>query len=1078
MSFSKILMYYTLKCDPSQNPACGEWDYTTHTYIREHTGEYDSNLYYHPNYLVNDESPDSFMYMNSTSFEYKSWMDFSNQTVPTNVVQIGSGKTLITFDGNNTNEDGRLQHIYNASELTAAGLESGQVTGMTLNLAEADILFRHFRIKMLNYGDDTLPSPQILTEGMETVFDKDIQFSDSLQKIDFAFPFDWDGGSNILIDISYTEHTGKAILEADVVEPNTSAFSTSLDHFLDFDGWDYITVPAEAFSTADSAITISFWQYGDPILQPKNSSIIEGVDSAGHRVLNIHLPWSNEVVYWDAGWDDGYDRLLLNASSPDDYKGKWNHWAFTKDIETGLMMVYLNGELFNIGGVFRRPMSGISEFRIGAGVTGGNYYAGMIDNFRVWDAALDMETIQDWMYKDITIAHPNHANLRVSYQFDKGYGFTVKDSSPNNFTGKQFGYPGWKNYQGENRFKNAKGLEARPHIRLENGLYDGGNLSMEIKVDTFAKAPVNIVIFDPNDPPLAKDTLTKWPSYYDNYVYDSNGNPIDSTLVDPDGTFYHEDMPYFGDPYELIIPWEIARYITPYGNGLSLGEGWTWVFDVTDYAPMLTDSVHLTAGNFQELLDLKFYMIEGTPPRDVKKIEKVYSGYFYLSDFPEKVPPDTIALVDGATDFKLKARTSGHLFDNPTNCAEFCKKLHSLRVDDELVYDWQIIEECSDNPLYPQGGTWIYDRAGWCPGAKVSEHDVEITPYINGDQVIVDYNSAADQYGAYVLELQMFSYGSPNFGADAAIDEVIAPNRLERYGRYNPTASAPIVVIQNRGGDKLYTAEITYGPQGSSKTFKWSGELDIMEKEQVVLETFSWTDWTSGNGVFEVSISNPNGNVDENPVNDSYRTTYDLPKIYPGSIIIHFKTNKMPYQNSYQIRDMEGVVVFEREDFVANTLYVDTVTLLAGIYDFHLEDTGDNGISFWADNEGSGYLRFYDFDGNKVTDFEADFGDAIYHCFYMDISLGGKELANDKVAFDILPNPNDGRFSINYSLKSQGDCTMSIYNTTGQKVWTDTENEKLNDKFIVNISDLPSGMYTCVIESNGVSLSKKFVINK
>ena len=33
VSFSKILMSYNLKCDPSQSPACGEWDYTTHTRI-------------------------------------------------------------------------------------------------------------------------------------------------------------------------------------------------------------------------------------------------------------------------------------------------------------------------------------------------------------------------------------------------------------------------------------------------------------------------------------------------------------------------------------------------------------------------------------------------------------------------------------------------------------------------------------------------------------------------------------------------------------------------------------------------------------------------------------------------------------------------------------------------------------------------------------------------------------------------------------------------------------------------------------------------------------------------------------
>ncbi len=36
--------------------------------------------------------------------------------------------------------------------------------------------------------------------------------------------------------------------------------------------------------------------------------------------------------------------------------------------------------------------------------------------------------------------------------------------------------------------------------------------------------------------------------------------------------------------------------------------------------------------------------------------------------------------------------------------------------------------ECADNALFPQGGTWIYDRAGWCPGAPVDTRDMELTP--------------------------------------------------------------------------------------------------------------------------------------------------------------------------------------------------------------------------------------------------------------------------------------------------------------------------------------------------------------
>ncbi|MFH1320053.1 MAG: hypothetical protein ABII90_05285 [Bacteroidota bacterium] len=35
--FEKILMYYTLKCNPAQNPACGEWNYLTYTYLYDYT---------------------------------------------------------------------------------------------------------------------------------------------------------------------------------------------------------------------------------------------------------------------------------------------------------------------------------------------------------------------------------------------------------------------------------------------------------------------------------------------------------------------------------------------------------------------------------------------------------------------------------------------------------------------------------------------------------------------------------------------------------------------------------------------------------------------------------------------------------------------------------------------------------------------------------------------------------------------------------------------------------------------------------------------------------------------------------
>src|SRR5438477_5762665 len=42
--YRKVLMYYTLKCNPAQSPNCGRWDYLTYTYLYQHTGITDSSV--------------------------------------------------------------------------------------------------------------------------------------------------------------------------------------------------------------------------------------------------------------------------------------------------------------------------------------------------------------------------------------------------------------------------------------------------------------------------------------------------------------------------------------------------------------------------------------------------------------------------------------------------------------------------------------------------------------------------------------------------------------------------------------------------------------------------------------------------------------------------------------------------------------------------------------------------------------------------------------------------------------------------------------------------------------------------
>ena len=184
------------------------------------------------------------------------------------------------------------------------------------------------------------------------------------------------------------------------------------------------------------------------------------------------------------------------------------------------------------------------------------------------------------------------------------------------------------------------------------------------------------------------------------------------------------------------------------------------MFDVTDYAPLLKDSVELECGNWQELLDLKFAFIEGTPPREVKNVTAFWKGTHYLSNWDETILPQTYAPGDGESMWRLKTRASGHGFGQGNNCAEFCDNTHSVKVNDVPQWSWEIMQECADNPLYPQGGTWIYDRAGWCPGAPVRTADLELTPLVAGqDSFTVEYDVTSDPFGNYRMEGQIIGYG-------------------------------------------------------------------------------------------------------------------------------------------------------------------------------------------------------------------------------------------------------------------------------------------------------------------------------
>jgi hypothetical protein len=453
---------------------------------------------------------------------------------------------------------------------------------------------------------------------------------------------------------------------------------------------------------------------------------------------------------------------------------------------------------------------------------------------------------------------------------------------------------------------------------------------------------------------------------------------------------------------DTLEGFELGSFITPYGKRLKMGgeAGWTWVYDVTDYAPLLKGKVDLKSGNNQELLDMKFMFIEGTPPRDVISVQNLWPQglykYAHLAD-DSLLTAREILLDPQAEGYMLRARISGHGHNGPRNCCEWDSKTHTYYIGDWDHFRWNVWTDCGFNAIYPQGGTWPFDRAGWCPGTRVDEHDFELTPFVHpGDTITIDYGiemykDNGEKDGEFRMSHQLFTYGPPNFNVDACIEDILAPSDKDVYSRINPICSNPIIVIRNLGKVPLKTAVIKYGLKGGPEArYTWAGHLEFLEKEQVVLPAPDWQNF-EGKLAFEVKLLDPNGETDERPQNNSMRSVVVAPEVLPDEFILYIEPNDLDRDrdNSYFLTDECGSVAYAREDFTSDTLFMDKVSLEPGCYEFRLTDKVEDGMNrhWWYYYENpemmgkNGRIEIHDMNGNVIRKFPYDFGQEILYRF-------------------------------------------------------------------------------------------------
>jgi len=311
---------------------------------------------------------------------------------------------------------------------------------------------------------------------------------------------------------------------------------------------------------------------------------------------------------------------------------------------------------------------------------------------------------------------------------------------------------------------------------------------------------------------------------------------------------------------------EIVRFVTPYRKACG-----SWTVDVTDFKELLTGEVAIKSyiqvfGPSGWLLNLDLEAVAGEATLSYQKLNLLWGEDYWVygdpaidDDLPERAID--IDAKSQATHFRMTM--SGHGQGNTENAAEFSNKTHQVVANGSAIANhhlWK--DDCAENECDNQQGTWLFSRAGWCPGQAVYPFtqsltsameagstlniDYELENYIN--RLNTGYNSTSHtephyRIWAYLVEQSDQRYS--NFSNLACESLEVVVDTMNEEVVYGPV----LLTIKNTGNKVLTNPEVSYYN---------NGQLIMQETLIQTIEAGATTEYTFSvsDDVFDASIAN------------------------------------------------------------------------------------------------------------------------------------------------------------------------------------------------------------------------------
>ena len=201
---------------------------------------------------------------------------------------------------------------------------------------------------------------------------------------------------------------------------------------LQFDGTnDYVALPASNSILSGTSFTLEAWiktgaKSGTGTSHARIITLCNTSNSSYGSAATLILE-DDSIIF---AFNDGSSFRRVSSLQSSYYNNNWHHLAATHNGTN--FVLYLNGNIINSGS---RSISG-SQFNTDPAVIGGRvidrFFAGQIDEVRIWNVARSQTEIQANMYKEIG----THTNLKAYYKLNESETTsTAADASGNTNTG-------------------------------------------------------------------------------------------------------------------------------------------------------------------------------------------------------------------------------------------------------------------------------------------------------------------------------------------------------------------------------------------------------------------------------------------------------------------------------------------------------------------------------------------------------------------------------------------------------------------------------------------------------------------